>query len=94
MSYATALIMQEFHNFLTDKAAAKDRYLAIMRIVARECAGWGGEIKNGLEVALGMEVSDSRISEYLRQLLDSAWIIKVGNKYCPAEPLIGAAFRT
>ncbi len=41
-----------------------------------------------------MEVSDSRISEYLRQLLDSAWIIKVGNKYCPAEPLIGAAFRT
>lgn len=93
MSYATALIMQEFHNFLTDKAAAKDRYLAIMRIVARECAGWG-EIKNGLEVALGMEVSDSRISEYLRQLLDSAWIIKVGNKYCPAEPLIGAAFRT
>ncbi len=93
MSYATALIRQEFHNFLTDKVAAKDRYLAIMRIVARECAGWS-EIKNGLEVALGMEVSDSRISEYLRQLLDSAWIIKVGNKYCPAEPLIGAAFRT
>lgn len=71
MSYAIALIRQEFNNFLTDKVAARDRYLTIMRIVARECAGWS-EIKNGLEVELGMEISDSRISEYLRQLLDSA----------------------
>ncbi len=93
VSYATALIRQEFNNFLTDKTIARDRYLAIMRIVARECAGWT-EIKNGLEVMLGMEISDSRMSEYLRQLLDSAWIIKAGNKYCPAEPLIGVAFRT
>ncbi len=93
VSYAIALIRQEFNNFLTDKVAARDRYLTIMRIVARECAGWS-EIKNGLEVELGMEISDSRISEYLRQLLDSAWIVKVDNKYCPAEPLIGAAFRT
>lgn len=47
MSYATALIRQEFHNFLTDKVAAKDRYLAIMRIVARECAV-GARSRTGL----------------------------------------------
>ncbi len=92
VNYATMLIRQEFENFLADKAIARDRYLTIMRIVSRECAGWG-EIKNGLEVTLGMEISDSRISEYLRQLLDSAWIIKLNDKYCSAEPLIGMAFR-
>jgi hypothetical protein len=92
VDYATTLIRREFENFLADKAVARDRYLTIMRIVSRGCAGWG-EIKNGLEVMLGMEISDSRISEYLRQLLDSAWIVKPNNKYCPAEPLIGKAFR-
>ena len=93
VSYATALIRQEFENLLADKPAARDRYLTIMRIIARECAGWS-EIKRGLEAEFGVEIGDSRISDYLRQLLDSSWIVKIGNKYCPAEPLIGMAFKS
>ena len=92
IDYATALIRREFGNFLIDKQSAKDRYLAIMRMVANGCVGWS-EVKRGLEALTGIEVSDSRISEYLRQLLDSSWVIKVNDKYCPAEPLISAAFK-
>lgn len=92
INYAAALIRREFDNFLIDKQSAKDRYLAIMRMMSNECVGWG-EVKRGLEAMIGMGISDSRISEYLRQLLDSSWVIKVNDKYCPAEPLIGAAFK-
>ncbi|WP_409366458.1 AAA family ATPase [Metallosphaera sp. D4-4] len=87
---ATRLIAQEFENFLRDKSLARERYFTVMRAVSR-CASWG-EIKNSLEAREGVEISDSEISNYLRQLMRSSWIVKENGKYCPAEPLIGITF--
>ena len=87
---ATRLITQEFENFLRDKSLARERYFTVMRAVSR-CASWG-EIKDSLEAREGVEISDTEISNYLRQLMRSSWIVKENGKYYPAEPLIGITF--
>jgi len=61
-----------------------------MRAVSR-CATWS-EIRRALEASEGARVSDSELSNYLTQLMDSSWIVKTDRGYCPSEPLIGRAF--
>ncbi|BCS94350.1 AAA family ATPase [Metallosphaera javensis (ex Sakai et al. 2022)] len=87
---AKRLIRQEFENFLRDKSLARERYLTVMRVISR-CASWG-EVKNALEAREGVEISDSEISNFLRQLMRASWIVKENGRYCPAEPLVGITF--
>jgi len=87
---ALGLIREEFESFLRTRYIARERYLAIMRAVSR-CATWS-EIRRALEASEGARVSDSELSNYLTQLIDSSWIVKTERGYCPSEPLIGKAF--
>lgn len=92
LDYAKRLILSEFEHFLLDKAMARVRYYTVMRSVA-ECNNWSG-IKNALEAKEGVRISDSELSNYLNHLLTSSWLVKLDDKYCPSEPLIGKAFKT
>nr|WP_281360028.1 ATP-binding protein [Metallosphaera tengchongensis] len=89
---ARDLTVNEFNNFLLKRTIAKDRYMTVMRTIARECSRWS-EIKSALEVNEGRELSDSEIYNYLNRLMDSSWIVKRGDLYCPAEKLISKVFR-
>jgi Predicted ATPase (AAA+ superfamily) len=90
VNHAIKLIKAEFRNFLLDKLTTRRRYYTIMQAVAK-CSTWS-EIKRTLQIREGVEISDSRIHNYLRQLMDSSWIVKIDNKYCTPEPLISKAF--
>ena len=88
---ALGLIREEFENFLKSRPLARERYITVMKAIAR-CATWS-EVKGALEAREGVRVSDSELSNYLRQLMDSSWVVKgEDGRYCPAEPLIGRAF--
>ena len=87
---AIGLIREEFNNFLKTRITAKDRYVAVMKVVTT-CASWS-EVKRALEAREGMEISDSEIYNYLNQLINSSWIVKKDRRYCASEPLIGKAF--
>lgn len=89
---AKELIVSEFNNFLYKRIIAKERYMKIMRTIARECSRWS-EIKSALEASEGREISDSEIYNYLNNLVESSWIVKQGELYCAAEKLISRAFR-
>ncbi|MGC9105446.1 MAG: hypothetical protein ACP5HQ_03365 [Thermoprotei archaeon] len=47
-------------------------------------------MRSALEAMEG--VSDSQVYNYLQHLMETSWIAKVGDAYCPSEPLIGRAF--
>ncbi|WP_152942999.1 AAA family ATPase [Acidianus ambivalens] len=91
LNYAKRFIISEFEHFLLDKMIAKERYYTIMKSTAN-CNNWSG-IKNELEAKEGIKISDSELSNYLNHLLDSSWLTKVDDRYCPSEPLIGRAFK-
>ncbi|MGC9105442.1 MAG: hypothetical protein ACP5HQ_03345 [Thermoprotei archaeon] len=91
LRYARTLITREFENFLKGREGARERYLAVMRTVSDGCASWG-RIKRALEAMEGVSVGDSQVYNYLQHLLEASWIAKVGDAYCPSEPLIGRAF--
>ncbi|MFP3218823.1 MAG: hypothetical protein RXQ99_09560 [Acidianus sp.] len=86
LNYAKRLIISEFEHFLLDKLIAKERYYTIMRSTAN-CNNWSG-IRNELEAKEGIKISDSELSNYLNHLLDSSWLTKVDDRYCPSESLI------
>ncbi len=91
IEHAKRLVIMEFENFLVDKQIARRRYYTVMRAVAR-CSRWS-EVKRSLEAEEGIRISDSEVYNYLTHLLDSSWIVKEGDVYCPTDPLIGVAFR-
>gem|GEM_PF-979439 len=80
------MILSEIDHFLLDKATARERYRAIMRATVN-CNVWSG-IKRALEALEGITISDSEISNYLSHMLNSSWLTKIDDKYCPSEPLI------
>ncbi|QIW24547.1 ATP-binding protein [Sulfolobus sp. S-194] len=91
LDYAKRLILREFENFLKGREVARKRYFVVMRTLVN-CGKWS-DVKHALEAEEGIEISDSEIHNYLRQLIRHSWIIKEGDRYCPAEPLIGYTFK-
>lgn len=91
LDHAKKLVIKEFENFLVNKQTASKRYYTVMRTLA-ECGTWS-EVKMALEARESTRISDSQLYNYLTHLINSSWIFKENDIYCPTDPLIKAAFK-
>ncbi|MEM0374128.1 MAG: ATP-binding protein [Sulfolobales archaeon] len=92
LTYAKRLILNEFEHFLLNREIARRRYYLVMKATAN-CSSWSG-IKKYLEAEEGIGVPDSELFNYLNHLIESSWLVKINEKYCPSEPLIGKTFQS
>ena len=79
----------EFNLFLANRQPARRRYIEILRTLIRPST-WS-EVKRSLRIIAN--VSDKQISNYLKELVYYGFIVKEGNIYSVADPLLIEAVR-
>ena len=87
---AAKLALKEFENFLLKRPAAT-RYRIIVRRVAKEPVRWGG-IKAHLENETGAKIYDANLANFLDELIKSGFLMREGDFYSVADPVLARAF--
>ncbi len=85
------LAASEIDRFLAIRQAARRRYVEVLRILSKP-SRWS-EVKRGLVISLGINISDKQVSNYLNELLEYGFIMKKDNLYEIADPLLAEAVR-
>ncbi|BBE42792.1 hypothetical protein NAS2_1405 [Conexivisphaera calida] len=84
---ASKLAVEELKRALTLYGEGEPRYREALKIVATlRSASWS-EIKRGIGARLG-EVTDSKLSNILKNLKDSGFIVKDENGYSISDPVL------
>jgi AAA+ ATPase superfamily predicted ATPase len=86
MKEAAGLALREFENFLKRRPAS-ERYLTIMKRVAREPARWAG-IKAHLESESGARIYDANLAGLLGELLKAGFLEVKDGVYEVADPVL------
>ncbi len=84
------MVRKEIHSFLQNRKA-KDRYLQILRVVAK-----GNETWKAVKLAMRKEkatFSDSQLNSYLTELIDYGFLDKTEGKYYLSDPITLSAVR-
>lgn len=84
---AAKLAARELENFLMYRSEARDRYLAILAMLAKSPSRWS-EIKNRLETLKGESISPKVVSNLLKNLQDANIIRKTDEVYEISDPLL------
>ncbi len=85
------LAANEMNYFLATRQSARKRYVEVLKILVRP-SRWS-EVKTGLRVYLGLNISDKQVSNYLNELLEYGFIDKKDGLYCIEDPLLAEAVR-
>lgn len=90
---ASALAIEEFNHFLSQRWQAEDRYRTIMEICADAGkAGWK-ELKTVFEMRRG-RINDKNFSLLLNTLRKAGFITKVNEKYKITDPILRHGLRS
>jgi len=83
---ARLLVMSELERFLSKKRSKRIRYLLILKGL-KTPKTWSG-VKEYLEFKLKEQISNARLSEYLKELVEHGFVVKQENRYSLADPLL------
>ena len=86
----TKLAYSEFETFLATRGTAKNRYLALIRIIASKAIGWS-DLKRSLEIELKESISDPQFTNYIHSLMDYGFVLHADNLYSIPDPLLRMA---
>jgi AAA+ ATPase superfamily predicted ATPase len=92
LSDAVKITSAEFKEFLKNKQEAKSRYEIIMYGLSERNMQWT-EIKRFLEIETGTNISDGRLYEYLKNLMNYSFIEEKEGQYFIPDPVMKEAFK-
>ncbi len=86
-----ATARRELERFLSNRAPARTRYLAILRCLRLRPMRWS-ELKRCMELEVGRRLNNAQFTRYLRELQDYSIVEKtVEGEYRIADPLMAEA---
>ena len=91
ISTAVELIKEEFNNFLSNRKEARERYYTIMQVCKRGCR-WS-DVKRAIEAKEGISVDDKEVTNLIKNLVDTSFLMKEDEIYRPADVLMANAFQ-
>lgn len=89
---AVEITGSELKRFLNSRKGKKQRYVTILKTLVSGAGSWE-DLKRALELKEKKGISDSRMHEYLRDLLDYSLVEKQNGGYVLSDPLIKEALR-
>jgi hypothetical protein len=84
------LIKEEFNNFLSNRKEARERYYTIMQVCKRGCR-WS-DVKRAIEAKEGISVDDKEVTNLIKNLVDSSFLMKEDEIYRPADVIMTRVF--
>ena len=82
-----SIVKSEIERFLANRAAARTRYLSLLRCLSLRDMRWT-ELKRCLETSIGKQLNKSQFNRYVRELRDYGFVEKRDEHYMLADPLI------
>ncbi len=86
------IVKAELERFLSNRGAARTRYLALLECLAAAPMTWS-EAKRCLEAKAMRRFNNAQFTRYLRELRDYGFVEKRNGEYTLADPLIRYALR-